>query len=169
MRLFISSLLLGMASIASAASIPMMEFPLMNGTPGQTYKMSDVKNGVFVFEAFRLSCSYCNTNAPNVDQLADEYRDNARVQVIDLGLDQGDFEYSEWNRIHNPNHPVVKDVGFKAYSALKTQNLIPQVFIVNCRGERVGVHAGTWDNAANAQIRQHIATALATTCEVSGN
>ena len=152
-------------SSAYAASIPMYDFPLKNGeSRDDVYKMSEHKNGVFVFEAYRLSCGYCNDNAPVVDQLASEYANNARVQVIDLGLDTSDADFAEWISRHQPNHPVVQDTGRRVYNALKTANGVPQVFVVNCKGEMVGNHVGTWDDGGK-KIRGFIGRALLTTCE----
>jgi hypothetical protein len=152
------------SSIASASTIPMYEFPLKNDAARSVYRMADHKNGVFVFEAYRLTCGYCNDNAPAVDALATAYAGNPRVQVLDLGLDTNDADYAEWIAAHNPNHPVIQDTGRKVFNALKTQNAVPQVFVVNCKGEMVGNHVGTWDGAV-PKIKGHIETALKTTCE----
>lgn len=164
MRSILVSAILLFASAASAASIPMYDFPLKNSDSRDVYKMSEHKNGVFVFEAYRLSCGYCNENAPVVDALATEYAANARVQVLDLGLDTNDSEYAEWVARHNPNHPVVQDTGRRVYNALKTSNGVPQVFVVNCKGEMVGNHVGTWAGA-ESRIRGFVERALKTTCE----
>jgi hypothetical protein len=147
------------------ASIPMLEFPLKNGASrDDVYKMSEHKNGVFVFEAYRLSCGYCNENAPAVDRLATDYASNPRVQVLDLSLDVADADFAEWINLHKPNHPVIQDTGRRVYNALKQSNGVPQVFVVNCKGLLVGGHVGTWGGAESA-IRGLIDRALQTTCE----
>ena len=154
------------ANGALAAKIAPASFPWMNaGRTGATYNMADHPNAVFVFEAFSLNCSWCNKNAANVDALATKFKDNARVQVIDLGLDTSDSYYSRWIATHKPNHPVVKDVGRKVYNALQVENGIPQVFIVNCRGEREEVVVGYWGEAEKAQVEAAVNRALQTTCE----
>ncbi len=146
-------------------SIPMLEFPLKNGqSRDEVYKMTDHKNGVFVFEAFRLSCGYCNDNAPVVDQLASDYASNPRVQVLDLSLDTVDTDFAEWINRHHPNHPVIQDTGRRVYNTLKQANGVPQVFVVNCKGMLVGGHVGTW-GGAESHIRGLIDRALQTTCE----
>ena len=164
MRRFITTALFIASTAAGAASIPQLEFPVKNGTVrDEVYKMSEHKNSVFVFETYRLSCGYCNDNAATVNALATEYAAEPRVQVLDLGQDTADADYAEWVARHNPNHPVIQDVGRKVYNTLRTQNGVPQVFIVNCKGEMVGNHVGTWDNAQQS-IRAMIAKALQTTC-----
>lgn len=153
------------ATSAFAAKIAPSSFPWMNaGQTGTTYNMADHANAVFVFEAFSLNCSWCNKNAANVDALATKFKDNPRVQVVDLGLDTSDSYYSRWIATHKPNHPVVKDVGRKVYSALQVENGIPQVFIVNCRGEREEVVVGYWGEAEKAQVEAAVNRALQTTC-----
>lgn len=153
------------ASSAFASKIAPMSFPWMNGPQsGATWNMADHSNGVFVFEAFSLNCSWCNKNAVNVDAIANKFKDNARVNVIDLGLDSSDSSYTRWIQTHKPNHPVVKDVGRKVYNALQVENGIPQVFIVNCRGELEDVVVGYWESAEKAQVERAINKALQTTC-----
>lgn len=165
MRFVVASLLWITASLANAASIPMYDLPLKSGPAGSVYRMADHPNAVFVFEAYQLSCVYCNSNAVNVDQLATTYANNPRVQVLDLGLDTSDDAFAQWIARHNPNHPVVQDTGYRIYRALKTQNAIPQVFVVNCRGELIGSHVGAWDSSAMASIHSYINQGLAVTCQ----
>lgn len=153
----------GISGMAAAASIPMLEFPVMNPT-GTTYKMADHTDGVFVFEAYGINCSYCNQNAPAVDDLADQFADEPRVQVIDLGQDSSSSDYARWISAHHPNHPVVKDTSHKVYNAFKTQDVIPQTFVVNCKGELVGRTIGSWDSSTRRKVEGYITTALGTTC-----
>ena len=167
MKLFIASALFAVASLAQAASsIPTnLEFPLVSGAAGSTYKMADHPNSVFVFESFGLSCGYCNANAPAVDRLATDYKGNARVQVLDMSLDSQASYYQEWIRRHNPNHGVIADTSRKVYNALKSQDAIPQVFVVNCKGQMVGTFLGAWDASAEKQVRGFVDKALTTTCD----
>ncbi len=164
MRRLLSTVLFLASTAVSAASIPQLEFPVKNGGDRAVYKMSEHKNAVFVFETYRLSCGYCNDNAATVNALATEFASEPRVQVLDLGQDTADADYAEWIARHNPNHAVIEDTGRKVYNALKTQNGVPQVFIVNCKGELVGNHVGTWGGAEKS-IHDLIAKGLQTTCE----
>ncbi len=166
MRHLLTSVLLLASSVSFAASIPnTMTFPVKNGAAGEVYKMQDHPNSVFVFEAFRLTCSYCNQNAPRVDRLAEENRANPRVEVLDLSLDTADYEFAEWIRLHKPNHKVIQDVGRNVYKALKTIDGIPQAFVVDCKGNMHGNVFGAWDANAEKKVRDLIASALKVTCE----
>jgi hypothetical protein len=159
----ISTLFLSSASFA--ASIDPVDFPWFNGpTRDAIYRMSEHSNSVHIFEAFTLSCSWCNRNAPQVQAMADEYADNDRVQFIDLGLDTDDRNITRWVSTHNPTYPVVKDVNRTVYNALRQSNGVPQTFVVDCRGEMVGSTIGYWGAEEKAAIREAIATALATDC-----
>jgi thiol-disulfide isomerase/thioredoxin len=165
MRNLLATVLFVATTAANAASIQMYDFPLKNGqSRDDIYKMSEHKNAVFVFEAFSINCGYCHQNAPVVDQFATEYASNPRVQVLDLGLDRTDSAFAEWISTHSPNHPVIQDTDRRVYNALRTENGIPQVFVVNCRGEMVGNHVGTWDGDVQ-RIRDLVTKALETTCE----
>lgn len=167
MKLFVASALFAVASLAQAASsIPTnLEFPLVSGAAGSMYRMVDHPNSVFVFESFGLSCGYCNSNAPAVDRLATDYKANARVQVLDMSLDSNASYHREWIRRHKPNHPVIADTGHKVYNALRTEDAIPQVFVVNCKGEMVGTYLGAWDASAEKKVRAYVEKGLNTTCE----
>jgi Redoxin len=154
------------ASTVFASSIPNLDFPVKNGAHrDDVYKMSEHKNSVFVFEAFADFCGGCHENAPNVDEFAIEFAANPRVQVLDLGLDRVDSAYQAWIDRHHPNHLVIQDTDRKVFNALRTDNFIPQVFIVDCHGVMVGNHIGVWDEAVKTKLRGFIATALATTCD----
>lgn len=160
----ITALFLGSNALAASIS-PDTSFPWMNAREaGATYNMADYPNGVFVFEAFSLNCSWCNKNAANVDALADKYKDNARVQVVDLGIDTSNSYFTRWIQTHKPNHPVVKDQGRAVYNALKTQNGIPQVFVVDCNGTMIDNIVGYWSSTEKSRIDRAIARGLETTC-----
>ena len=165
-RTILASMALTLAGVAHGASIPMYDFPLKNGeSRPAVYKMSEHPNSVFVFEAYRLSCGYCNENAPLVDALTDDFRAESRVQILDLGQDTTDADYEEWITRHHPNHPVIADTGRRVYSALKSQNGVPQAFVVNCKGALVGSVLGSWEPGDASKMRRMVNEALKTTCK----
>jgi hypothetical protein len=173
MKFFLAVSLWAMTTLAGAASIPTnLEFPIKNSpTPGATFRMADYPNDVFVFEAFTVSCGTCGENAPAVNRLADEYKTNPRVHVIDLGQDTTELYYKEWVRRFNPNHIVVSDVKTQVFETLHTINQTPQVFVVNCDGTMVGNHVGAWRQEGSdrpngeAMVRLYIEKALKTKCK----
>jgi hypothetical protein len=143
-----------------------VDFPWMNGPARDSrYKLADFPNKVHVFEAFALSCSWCNRNAEQVKALAAEYAEDDRVQFIDLGLDSDDRNIARWITTHAPTYPVVKDVGRTVWTALQQANGIPQTFVVACDGTMTDHTIGYWDSAAKTKLRNAIAAAKETTCE----
>jgi len=140
-------------------------FPWMNSSAHDAqYRLADHKNVVHVFEAYSLTCHYCNENAVNVDALATQYMNDPRVAVLDLGLDVNARDYANWIATHHPNHPVVKDVGQKVFQALKQEEGIPQTFVVDCTGTLVGSTVGEWGDAEKQTLRAAIAKAEQTSC-----
>ena len=143
-------------------------FPWMNGPARDArYEFGDLanKNKVHVLEAYSVTCSWCNRNAAQVDALADEFRLDARVQFLDLGLDANDRDYQRWIQAQSPNHPVVKDVGHAVWQALAQEDGTPQTFVLACNGSLMGATFGYWGEAEKAALRGAIAEAEQITCK----
>ena len=157
---------LSTAAFAAQIDPATTDFPWMNGPARDSrYKLADNVNKVHVFEAWSLSCSWCNRNAEQVVALAGEYAGDARVQFIDLGLDTSESSYVQWIQRHSPTYPVVKDLGRTVWSALQQDNGIPQTFVVDCAGHLVDYTIGYWGDSEKTTLRDAIARAKETTCE----
>lgn len=142
-----------------------INFPWMNSPAHDArYRLADHPNGVFVFEVYSVSCSWCNKNAEQVDAFATAYKNDVRVQVIDLGLDTNDRDYRNWISMHHPNHPVVKDVEQRVWRALQKEDGIPQTFVVACDGTVVTSTLGYWGDEEKQTLREGVAKAEAITC-----
>jgi hypothetical protein len=170
MRLFAAlaiSALMSAHALAAETLVKPMVLPIMasNGVASGNWDMASYKNGVFVFEAYMNFCSYCNTNAPLVNQLTTVWKDQPRVQVLDLSGDTSPREYAAWFSKHKPNHLVLNDGAKKMFWQMATQNLLPQTFVVNCRGQIIDSHLGGWDSSTMANINSAINEALQTVCE----
>lgn len=141
------------------------EFPWMNGARDARYKMKDHAGAVHVLEAYSISCSWCNRNAVQVDELAAKYAGDESVKVLDLGIDSRDSDYARWISAHSPNHPVVKDVNRAVFNALKQDSGIPQTFVLDCHGNLVDYTVGYWGAAEKAQLEQAIERAKQVSCD----
>lgn len=144
-------------------TIPLYEFLRLNGdgSPEQErYRMVDHPTAVFVFEAYRNSCGACSENASQIHQLADEYKLNPRVQILDLSLDSTHQEFDDWIRRHSPAYPVILDEGFRVFRALRSSSGVPQTFVVNHKGELLGSISGTWDDEVRDKVRRMIEIGL---------
>lgn len=158
--------LLSTAALASEIDPGMIDMPWKNGPARDShYKLAEHPNVVHVFEAWSISCSWCNRNAAQVKAMAAEYAQDTRVQFIDLGLDTNDRDYRSWIATHNPSYPVVQDVGQVVWRALRQDTGIPQTFVVACDGSLVEATIGYWGAAEKNALKAGIARAREITCE----
>lgn len=167
MRHFIIAAVLALsASAAAAQSIDMStEFAWKNGPARDSrYKLGEHLNTVHVFEAYALFCSWCNRNAAQVEAMAELYKDDDRVQFIDLGQDTSDRDYQSWISQHHPSYPVVQDPDRIIFDALASTSGIPQTFVVDCNGQLVGATVGYWGDEEKQTIKDAIAQAKETSC-----
>lgn len=165
MRSFFVAAMLVFAS-APAMAVDAFEMPWTNHPVRNTvYNTSSHPSGIFVLEFSANFCSACNENAPNIAALATAYKDQARVQVLDVMLDQNDSEIAKWNLRHKPNHPVLKDVGRKVWTPLGV-SYIPTLVITDCLGEIKYQNTGVLGSADKANVKRVIDGLLAETCEI---
>ncbi len=138
--------------------------PWMNSQlSGSLYYSADHPKAVFVIEAYYLNCPYCNENAPNVNKLAENYKDEPLVQVLDIGIDRNDSYYNEWIRRHNPNHTVLKDDKMQVISQLGTTHY-PSTYVLDCKGNILFSTSGVWSNSIKAKLINTIDTQLLEDC-----
>jgi peroxiredoxin len=159
-RLVLSLCVIGRLAFA----VTPFELPWMNASqPGTTYKSSDHADGIFVVEAYFRTCPYCNDNAPNVDALAESFANEARVQVLDVGIDRRDSDYKAWIREHNPNHPVLKDGSKELIGQLGTTGY-PSTYVMDCQGNVVFQSSGSWSGSTESQIKNAVESLLKQDC-----
>jgi len=166
MKRFALVTLLGLIAItANAVTVSPFSLPQMNhANVGNVYNSNDVKNGVFVVEAYFLNCPYCNYNAHNVDDLASKFAYEPRVQVLDVGVDKNDSDYKTWIAKHSPNHPVLKDANRILIRQLGTTGY-PSTYVLDCEGNVVAKTSGEWDSAKIQKIEAGIEKALTVMCQ----
>lgn len=136
--------------------------PLMNDNVGAMF--TPKKNSVLVIEAYFNTCPYCHQNAPQVDDLSGFFSENSRVEVIDLGVDRRDSDYTAWISKHQPNHPVVKDSERKIISQLGTKSY-PSTYVMDCQGNIVFKTSGVWSKSTRKKIEDAVDGALNVSCE----
>lgn len=122
---------------------------------GTMYNSADHLGAVFVLESFFQTCSYCNENAPNVDALATAYKDDARVQILDIGIDKTDRSYQLWVSQHNPNHPVLMDTAKTLTNQLGTTGY-PSTYVLDCTMKVLYKSTGVWDSATKKELKDQI-------------
>jgi len=137
----------------AAINLANLQLPVMNGAANEVFEPKDER--VFVIEAYFNTCPYCNENAPNVDRLAADYDGDARVKVLDVGIDRSITEYESWIRKHNPNHPVLKDDKRKLISQLGTTSY-PSTYVLDADGNVKFRSVGSWNSSTEQKIRKAI-------------
>lgn len=140
-------------------SLPWMNAP----KAGTVFESTAHPAGIFVVEAYFNTCPYCNTNAPNVDSLVEKYSNEPRVQVVDVGIDPKESDYSSWISKHKPNHPVLKDNTRKLIGKLGTTGY-PSTYVIDCRGNVVKKTSGEWDSGMRQEIMSAIDSLLKQEC-----
>lgn len=168
MKLLATIALLAASQVAQAKTITPFELQWMNHeNRTTTYKSSEPTGKVHIIETYFLNCPYCNDNAPNVDEMAEHYANEPRVQVLDVGRDCREVDYDTWIEKHNPNHPVLNDckqVVIKQLNAGNPKPKYPTVFVTDCKGtvhfERIGV----WSPSTKSSIRAAVTKALQVDC-----
>jgi len=140
-----------------ALAVTPFSLPWMNGTGN--YNSSDHPNTVFVVENYFLDCPYCNDNAPNIDQIASDFSTNARVQVLDVGIDKDDASYREWIQRHNPNHPVLKDAQETLTRQLGTTGY-PSTYVLDTNLNVVYSHTGEFEQGDLNAVEQAVNNVL---------
>ena len=125
------------------------------------YNSAEHVGAVFVLENFFQSCSYCNANAANVDALATAWKDNARVQVLDIGIDTSTRSFQLWINQHTSNHPVLMDGSQILTKQLGTTGY-PSTYVLDCQLKVLYSSTGVWDDGVKAAIKSNIENSLAT-------
>lgn len=148
------------ADIDMASLLP-FSFPWMNHAQrGTAYNTANHKNGVFVIEAYFQACPACNVSAPFVNALAAEYANQPRVQVLDVGKDRRDADYTMWIDRHKPNHPVLQDSELKLLNKLGVTSY-PTTVVINCRGDIAYSESEVWNENVKRKVKAKIDELLA--------
>jgi len=162
--------LCGLLSVTASArpkNVTPFALPQMNhANVGTLYNSSEKQNAVFVIETYFLNCPYCNDNAPNVDDLAEKYKYEPRVQVLDVGVDKNESQYKTWILKHSPNHPVLNDGNRILVRQLGTTGY-PSSYVVDCQGNVLATTSGVWSSSKLQIIEQGIEAGLRTTCSTN--
>lgn len=151
--------LMSMSSLSF--SIAHFELPWVNAESesNATYQSNQYTGAVWVIETFFLGCPYCNDNAPNVNALQQHFKNDERVQILDVGIDQSDSSYAEWIRRHKPNHAVLKDASRKLVRQLGTTSY-PTTYVLDKKLNVIYKSTGVWSSKVTAQIKTTVERAL---------
>src|SRR5688500_3480571 len=121
-----------LAVSANAQAIAPFALKWENAPNGGLYNSSEHPDAVFVIEAYQLRCGPCNTNVPNLHDLAGFYGYEPRVQILDLGIDRSPRDYQQWIAKHEPVYPVLNDARRQVWSQLGGSGT-PTTWVLDCK------------------------------------
>ncbi len=155
-------LVAGLIFLASQSfGINHFSLPWVNSeSSNATYSRQEWQDAVWVVETFFLGCPYCNDNAGNVNDLQNYFKNDGRVQILDVGIDKNDSSYEEWIRRHQPNHPVLKDASRVLIRQLGTTSY-PSTYVLDKDLKVIYKATGIWNSKVEAQIKSSVEKALA--------
>ena len=142
-------------------SLQHFQLPWMNAQSEgpASYNSQEYQDAVWVIETYFLGCPYCNDNAPKVNALQNYFKNDERVQILDVGIDKNDGDYAEWIRRHQPNHPVLKDSARQLARQLGT-SVYPSTYVLDKNLKVVFKSTGVWNSKSEAQIKDAVEKAL---------
>lgn len=155
-----------------AQGVPLIPFKAkwINGPNGQElYKSKRHKKGIFIFHSVMTSCRYNYTQAETLKDMADHYRQEKRVQILDYVTDQRLRNVNSWIDNTRPNHPVLHDEGHvlhkKFKEAVDSPVYFPSTIIVDCHGIVHDFRSGPWDPRARREIYNLVDDLLENICQ----
>lgn len=133
------------------------EFTLEDMNNGQaSYDTRDYEGAAFVIEWYFASCPACNQNSGNVKRLQSEFRNNPKVQIVELSIDCQNSQYNSWISRHRPLGPVlygcnqdelVRDMGVSRFPTTI-------VYAPNKREAMRGI--GVWSRSQYDRIKRYL-------------
>jgi peroxiredoxin len=139
--------------ILSSTAFAVSPFSLSDMNSGTMYKSSDYVNNVFVLDFYQYNCGYCHENVPNMHNIAEEFKEHARVQILDVGIDTRDDLYRQWIARHKPTYPVLKDSSRSLAREIGLRGT-PTTVVLDCNLEVVHRVVGRMSVAQREELKR---------------
>ncbi len=136
----------------------MPEFRLVDEKTGEFYSSVAHPGAVFVLEMYFNGCHYCNENAPNVARLVEEFKDNPKVQILDVSVDCSEGDYDSWISKHDPAEPVLNDCAGSVNDALGVSSY-PTTIVFAPNGQQAMRGSGVWSDSTYDRIKAYLSQA----------
>jgi len=104
------------SSVATIDGKP-LPLPLAEGVPAPAFSVTDLagktqtvgkdQGRVTILHFWIHWCPHCRSDAPKIQALYDQYRENPKVQVITVSLDERRAEIDQFIKEHRMTYPVV--------------------------------------------------------------
>jgi peroxiredoxin len=118
------------ASVSFAQSLQNFETHWYNNSQSTVYKSNDYLGSVTVIEIFNVYCPQCAASAVNFNHLADDFANDARVQVIAMGTALTERDARRWISHHEPHHPILG--GRRSINEQLGVRGTPTFFVLDC-------------------------------------
>lgn len=164
---FLAAIFLGFAATPSRAddlpTVSFEAFELEDLSTHTLYKSADHANAAFLVDFFFASCPACNSNAPTLRELAEEFY-SERVQVTEYTIDCEADEHARWLSAHGPmagptlngcDHRLRTDLGIRAF---------PTMVVFDCEKRERYRHVGTLDRGDRDELRELLTELQFMTC-----
>jgi thiol-disulfide isomerase/thioredoxin len=92
----------------------------IDGSPGETFSIADIKTDILLIELFSMYCPYCQAEAPLVNELYDianaqEEEKGIRIRLIGLGASNTQFEVDHFRDTYKVPFPLFPDKDLSMY------------------------------------------------------
>lgn len=155
-RLVISCALVAPLSCVSIpADAAPANFRLQDMQPnGGMYDSNAFLGDPMVIEFYFNGCPYCNTNAPNVKELAAANHPR-KAQVIEVSVDEDRVEYDKWFAKHHPMIPVLNGSD-EALTRFFGVSSYPSTVVLDKNHNLLFKTVGVWSQATKTRIQRLI-------------
>lgn len=150
--------------------------PLVAGTPapsftiadiaGQSHQIGATAGKVTVLHFWVSWCPHCRSDAPKIQALYDQFRDNAKVQIVTVNLEDERAKIDAFVAAHHVTYPVVaaQEQGAKARGVNLPQLYqitgFPVTFVIDAQGVIRQKTTGSFVET-RVDLASHVAALLA--------
>ena len=149
-------IILGLLISAPGLALEAFDLQRMNGeTATERFVSADKRAAIYIIEAYFYNCPYCHENAPIIEAIATEFKDNPRIHVLDIGRDCRNSDYSRWIAQHKPGHPVLNDCNKEVINQIGVTGF-PTTVAYDCWGRERFKSTGVLNSAKQNQLKELI-------------
>ncbi len=92
----------------------------IEGAPGETFSITDIKTDILLIELFSMYCPYCQAEAPRVNEFyalaaAQEEKKGIKIRVIGIGASNTQFEVDYFRDTYDIPFPLFPDKDLSMY------------------------------------------------------
>jgi thiol-disulfide isomerase/thioredoxin len=117
-------------------------------TAGQWRDLADYRGKVVIVEFMQTTCPHCAAFAPKLQAVQQKYAGKLQVIAVAIAPQDNPNTMMEYVKGHNPNYPLLFDMGQVAMSYVRGPNLhFPTLYLIDSDG----MMRGTWEDGPLAK------------------